>query len=71
MLGEVFAGFEDKCIQVHKRADAIRHAVGNAADHTATVGMATQDDVGQFLPAHQILNVENVCLEVHAGRQEM
>jgi hypothetical protein len=71
VLGEVFAGFEDKCIQVHERADAIRHAVGHAADHTAAIRMAAQDNVRQFLPAHQILDVENMCVQIHLPRREM
>jgi hypothetical protein len=63
--------FEDKRVQINKRADAIRHAIGNPAYHSAAVRVAAQHDVGKFFPAYQVHDVENVCFQIHLTRQQM
>ena len=58
-------------VEIDKRGDSLRHAVGDAADHHAAVGMTDQNDIGQILVLDDADHVLNMRLEADLTAKEM
>jgi len=65
------AVFGDQGIEVDDVLDVVRHTVGHAGYHHATIGMADQDDVAEFLCREEVGDVQHVRADGDLLRQEV
>jgi hypothetical protein len=59
VLHQVFSVLQNERIEINERTNPFRKSIrGGAAYDAAAIGMTTQYDVRQFLPANQISDIE-------------
>ena len=56
---------EDERIEVDEGAQPVGHAVGDAGDDAAAIGVAAEHDLVELFPTNEVDDVGDVRVEVH------
>src|SRR5271156_1556995 len=58
-------------VEIDERGNFLRHAVGDAADHHAAIGMADQNDIGQIRVVDNADHISNMRVEIDLTAEEV